>query len=844
MLKFSFLCCWFAGGTVAVGQVATPVVAARTGDWIVKGSEVIENAEIVLAGNLLVPAGASLTLRNSKLLFEAAPQGAYGIEAKPGSRLLIFDSTVAAVRPDVRFGFLVEKAEFRVQRSKLEGIGRSPLGRNVGGGLQVNRVDGMVFEDNTLNHHEFDGLVLTDSTGAVIRNNTITCTGPGEAAYTSAVKLQNSDHNFIMANRLLREYGAVTLRASSWNHVADNEITLTNHTPGISVWTGSGNNVVQANHISAVEGHHEACTAFRVVGTSLPNYFLDNDVDGTWEGGLISYSSHIVVAHNRFRNLTNVETGGLHLYRSHHVQLLNNEIADSSDGIMLIASPQNQIKGNRVTGALYGLALFKSHGNAIEGNTFARNQDNAVLLDSRGNTLTRNNFLKASRQAYDSVGNAWSANYWDDYTGAGGTGYAIEGHGADSAPATALNPDLAAAVPPIEPVPVARTQSAALYIDKDTVWENCEKVVSGNMIVSAALTIRNCRLTPAAGTDNQIMAVQGAALRIENSELGGSGLDSSFAIVARQGSHLMIRDSRVRYLGDWGGNPGIQIHSDGAVIENNEIVGTYSAIDARDSGGHRIVNNRFADCVQGIQLAPNPIGNTVERNAVVGCLFNAIMTLGDFATHTVTENFVDGATMGLFVSGRNSQVRGNRVQNSQWGLTVMGEDNIVAGNALVNNGRIQFAWNRAAGQGGNSGGNCWDDAGRGNYWSDYAGVDADGNGIGDAPYRLIGALDRFPLMQAPAPATGACPYVLGALRQSAGADETMLATEVIAPRDCPWTAASEVDWIAVHSGSGTGRGAVSYAVAPNPETAPRTGNVTVAGQVLTVTQAGRPAVSR
>ena len=35
----------------------------------------------------------------------------------------------------------------------------------------------------------------------------------------------------------------------------------------------------------------------------------------------------------------------------------------------------------------------------------------------------------------------------------------------------------------------------------------------------------------------------------------------------------------------------------------------------------------------------------------------------------------------------------------------------------------------------------------GNYWSDYAGSDADGDGIGDTPYVIDGESDNYPLME-------------------------------------------------------------------------------------------------
>jgi hypothetical protein len=60
---------------------------------------------------------------------------------------------------------------------------------------------------------------------------------------------------------------------------------------------------------------------------------------------------------------------------------------------------------------------------------------------------------------------------------------------------------------------------------------------------------------------------------------------------------------------------------------------------------------------------------------------------------------------------------------------------------------------------------------------------------------------------------------------------------------CAWTAVSNATWITVTAGqSGSGGGTVSFAVAPNPGAA-RTGTVSIAGQTLTVTQAGTASCS-
>jgi hypothetical protein len=62
---------------------------------------------------------------------------------------------------------------------------------------------------------------------------------------------------------------------------------------------------------------------------------------------------------------------------------------------------------------------------------------------------------------------------------------------------------------------------------------------------------------------------------------------------------------------------------------------------------------------------------------------------------------------------------------------------------------------------------------------------------------------------------------------------------VQARSDCAWTASTATDWIVVTAGTtGSGDGTVSFRAAPNTATTSRTGTITVADQVFTITQSG------
>ena len=75
---------------------------------------------------------------------------------------------------------------------------------------------------------------------------------------------------------------------------------------------------------------------------------------------------------------------------------------------------------------------------------------------------------------------------------------------------------------------------------------------------------------------------------------------------------------------------------------------------------------------------------------------------------------------------------------------------------------------------------------------------------------------------------------------SFGKDGATGTFSVSAAEHCQWTAVSNVAWLAVTAGQGTGNGSVSYSIERNRELTERTGTITVGNRTFTVTQAGDP----
>jgi nitrous oxidase accessory protein len=273
-----------------------------------------------------------------------------------------------------------------------------------------------------------------------------------------------------------------------------------------------------------------------------------------------------------------------------------------------------------------------------------------------------------------------------------------------------------------------------------------------------------------------------AAIVVENGSatvIGNRVEDALFGIYLKQAPHSVVRDNvilskdvPIARRGD-----GIKTwYSDSVTIENNQ------ASDGRDiilwySNDGVVRNNTFDRGRYGLHLMYSD-RTRIESNSLSG---NSIglyimysrnpMVVGN----TIVNNHgPSGGGIGLKdVDG--AVIEGNRLVNNQIALQVdtsprepgienytrgnvfaynhVGiafqpsvRHNTVTGNAFIDNTEHVALLGR-----GQLRDITWATGGQGNYWSDYAGYDADGDGLGDLPYqsrRLFESLmDRHPLLR-------------------------------------------------------------------------------------------------
>ncbi|MCJ7817163.1 MAG: right-handed parallel beta-helix repeat-containing protein, partial [Candidatus Aenigmarchaeota archaeon] len=197
-------------------------------------------------------------------------------------------------------------------------------------------------------------------------------------------------------------------------------------------------------------------------------------------------------------------------------------------------------------------------------------------------------------------------------------------------------------------------------------------------------------------------------------------------------------------------------------IENTNVSTVGIGISLVCSKYNTIINTVASDCGGGILLERSSnnhiLNNTITSGSESGILIENLESTDNF----IEKNRLLGNQIGIHLSGYtsknqvinnaltsnvlgisidysdNNTIVANEISNNLYGITSNAYHNKIFHNSFINNTNQVSIYQSV---------DIWDNGVDGNYWSNCTGVDADNDGISDAPYTIdANNTDRYPLM--------------------------------------------------------------------------------------------------
>lgn len=321
--------------------------------------------------------------------------------------------------------------------------------------------------------------------------------------------------------------------------------------------------------------------------------------------------------------------------------------------------------------------------------------------------------------------------------------------------------------------------------------ETVSGIHSSNLTVAAS---RNMTIT-----ENEIVCGDGMQLAfVEDSLISGNTVHRLAPTLSEDGISLyrstgntvsdnLLKNNRRAGMHLW-------LSSGNTILRNQLLANDYGLIIAA-SDDNRVYDNVVAANPTGIEISAGSTGNEVARNIVYHENTKYGIAIEQAVGNRVEKNAIVQSETGILLSTQayNNTILANTIVGGAYGMLIVGSNNEIAGNLIAQNSdgilfrptfgkpvirgntfyKNVFTDNRHRHISFNDdsegnrlyrnfflgavianvrvydpGRNTWTVSGEGNFWEDYDGCDADGDGFGDDPVLVLpaGVNDTAPLL--------------------------------------------------------------------------------------------------